>query len=82
MIEKTFLKSIKVNHKVEFKAELKAAYPEEREDVQERIKNLSLDLAGKYKTSHEKVAHIVVTHGINVRTLSYLAEETTNVTSS
>ena len=60
-----------------FKSELKQAYPEERSDVQNRIKNLSFDLAANYKSSHAKVAHIVVTHGINVRTLGALAEEQT-----
>ena len=77
LISQQFLKSIRIDHTIEYKAELEKAYPEQREDVIDRIEKLGCALASDYRNSQMKVAHIVVTHGINVRTLGQLAYDQT-----
>ena len=71
--------NIRVKHNTEHKRQLNAAYPETKEDVIDRIVDFGSDLFNQYQVSKEKVAHIVVNHGINVRSFGQLAfDETQN----
>ena len=81
IIEEFYLNRICVDHDKTYKSECAAHYPETRQDVIDRIKGLGCDLAKEDKYDDEKIAHIVCTHGINVRSLAQLAYDETQETS-
>ena len=68
-----WLQGISIKHNKDFIDKLADLWPERYNDCASRAKDFGADLHYKYRDTDEKTAHLVVTHGINVKAYADMA---------
>ena len=74
-LSEKWMQGLKVFHHTDNVEKISDCWPEKYDDCQNRVKDYANELFNKYRKTDEKVAHIVVTHGINVKAYFDLAFE-------